>query len=189
MKKPSLISYAILPYPKGFLGLAAGEKGLSALALRAEKSRLIAHLKSLLRGPEVILREGESGRVTRADEILKDAAAEVKAYFEGKPLSQNIPLDPLFGTPFQRAVWERTRGIPFGETVSYGALAESLGSRSLARAVGGALSANPIPLFVPCHRVLATDGSLGGFASGIELKRWLLELESRSASSTPRTFT
>ncbi len=189
MKEPLLISYLIISHPTGLLALAVGEKGLSALTFGTEKSHLISRLKSELRRPDVILKEGENCRLTSADDILREAAAEVKAYFEGKPLGQNIPLDPLFGTPFQREVWERTRGIPYGETVSYGALAESMGSRALARAVGGALSANPIPLFVPCHRVLAADGSLGGFACGVELKRWLLELESRSASSTRRTFT
>ncbi len=189
VKEPLAMSFRILPYPKGFLALAAAENGLSALALGKGKSGLLPHLKSQFRGREVFLKEGGSGRENSADEILERAAAELQAYFGGKPLGQDVPLDPPFGTPFQRAVWEKTRGIPHGQTVSYAALAERLGSRSLARAVGGALSANPIPLFVPCHRVLATDGSLGGFACGTGLKQWLLELESRSASSTRRTCT
>src|SRR5205807_8092287 len=86
----------------------------------------------------------------------------------------DLPLAPS-GTPFQRRVWDELLTIPFGETLSYGALAERLGSS--ARAVGGAVGSNPICVIIPCHRVIGADGSLTGFAFGTDMKRALLELE------------
>ena len=87
------------------------------------------------------------------------------------------PLDLVRGTKFRLRVWAELRRIPRGETRSYGELAEELGKRRAARAVGGACGANPIPVLIPCHRVLAADGSLGGFSGGLEWKRRLLAIE------------
>ncbi|MCA9566767.1 MAG: methylated-DNA--[protein]-cysteine S-methyltransferase [Myxococcales bacterium] len=89
-------------------------------------------------------------------------------------LARRVPLD-LEGTLFQKRVWEAVRAVPWGRTASYGAIADALGS--VARAVGGANGANPAALFVPCHRVIGGDGSLTGYAGGIERKRWLLDHE------------
>jgi len=88
----------------------------------------------------------------------------------------NVPLDPS-GTPFQLEVWAAAREIPFGHTRTYGEIARAIGKPGGARAVGGALGANPVPLLVPCHRVLAAGGRLGGFSSGLDVKRALLGLE------------
>ncbi len=99
------------------------------------------------------------------------------AWFAGDLDALNaIPLD-AGGTPFQRRVWEALRGIPPGETRTYAELAEGLGSPKAFRAVGGACGANPIAILVPCHRAVRTDGGLGGFAFGLEVKRWLLRHE------------
>ncbi|HEU0051581.1 MAG TPA: methylated-DNA--[protein]-cysteine S-methyltransferase, partial [Longimicrobium sp.] len=108
-------------------------------------------------------------------------SALVKAYFAGDVHALEVlPIDPA-GTPFQRAVWALVRQIPAGETRSYRDLAARLGSS--ARAVGGANAANPIALAVPCHRVVAADGTLRGYAWGLERKEWLLRHERAAISA------
>jgi methylated-DNA-[protein]-cysteine S-methyltransferase len=110
--------------------------------------------------------------------VLREAAAQLRAWFAGERDAFDLPLAPR-GTPFQRAVWEALRAIPAGETRSYGAIASALGRPAAARAVGAACGRNPIGIIVPCHRAVGADGSLTGFAWGIERKRWLLERERR----------
>ncbi len=108
--------------------------------------------------------------------LLARAAQQLSEYFAGTRRDFDLPLDPA-GTPFQRRVWTEMARIPFGATESYGALAREVGS--VARAVGGACGANPIPIVIPCHRVVAEGGALGGFSGGTgpATKRALLELE------------
>ena len=102
---------------------------------------------------------------------------ELSAYFDGVPTDfAALTLDPQ-GTPFQLRVWQELRRIPWGQTISYGELARRLGSPKASRAVGQANAVNPIPLIIPCHRVIAADGSLGGYSSGPDRKRWLLRHE------------
>lgn len=102
---------------------------------------------------------------------------ELIAYFSG--LTVDFPSLPLHleGTPFQLRVWEELRRIPLGQTISYRELAKRVGNPKAARPVGQAVGANPIPIIIPCHRVIAADGSLGGYSSGLDRKRWLLEHE------------
>jgi len=102
-----------------------------------------------------------------------EARAQVEAYFAQKRQAFDLPL-AAHGTAFQQRVWGALREIPFGETTSYGALAAQLGSSKAARAVGSANGANPVCLIVPCHRVIAASGGLGGFAFGLEIKQALL---------------
>ncbi|HEV8579464.1 MAG TPA: methylated-DNA--[protein]-cysteine S-methyltransferase [Thermoanaerobaculia bacterium] len=115
-------------------------------------------------------------------EIVEDAGrtAEVRRqlaeYFAGERRQFDLKLAPE-GTPFERAVWTELAKIPFGETRSYGEIAQVLGRPGSARAVGRANGANPIPIVVPCHRVIGADGSLTGFGGGLEAKSRLLELE------------
>jgi O-6-methylguanine DNA methyltransferase len=102
---------------------------------------------------------------------------ELIAYFSGRPADfQSFPMH-LEGTPFHRRVWEELRRIPLGQTISYRELAARVGKPRAVRAVGQANGANPIPIIIPCHRVIAADGSLGGYSSGLDRKRWLLEHE------------
>lgn len=103
-------------------------------------------------------------------------------YAAGQPVDWNVPLDWSGGTTFQRKVWRVLQRIPHGETRSYGWVARQLGKPRAARAVGAACGANPIPVIVPCHRVVASDGSLGGFSAGLVWKRRLLKLEQNGAS-------
>lgn len=104
------------------------------------------------------------------------AVRELEEYFAGERRTFSVPLAPR-GTPFQLSVWQRLRTIPYGETLSYGELARRLGCPAGARAVGLANGANPLPIIVPCHRVIGADGSLTGFGGGLPIKRALLALE------------
>jgi len=104
--------------------------------------------------------------------------AALDAYFSGRAVAFDVPLAPT-GTPFQRAVWTALRDIPFGATASYAEIARRIGRPRAVRAVGAANARNPIAIFVPCHRVIGSDGSLTGYAGGLERKRALLALEAR----------
>jgi methylated-DNA-[protein]-cysteine S-methyltransferase len=119
----------------------------------------------------------DAGRAP-GDGVLAEAGAQLAEYFSGRRRSFDLPL-VREGTPFQEAVWAAMETIPFGETVSYGELARRAGRPRAMRAVGGACGRNPIPIFVPCHRVVGSDGSLTGFGGGLPRKVFLLELESR----------
>ena len=101
---------------------------------------------------------------------------QLREYFAGRRRAFDLPLAPE-GTPFRRAVWRVLREIPFGETISYGELARRVGNPKASRAVGSANGANPLPIVIPCHRVIAGDGSLGGFGGGLPAKQALLALE------------
>lgn len=108
--------------------------------------------------------------------VLARLQAQLDAYAEGRLRCFDLPFR-LHGTVFEQRVWAALQGIPFGETRSYGQLAESLGDRSLSRAVGRANGANPVSILVPCHRVIGADGSLTGYAGGLEMKARLLRIE------------
>ena len=142
--------------PVGVLVLSESAGVLSALAWRREDDP--AH-RAAERSP--------------ATPLLSAAADQLADYFAGRRRSFDLPLAPP-GSPFQRRVWTEMRRIPYGDTASYGALARRLSSA--ARAVGGACGANPLPILIPCHRVVAAGGALGGFSggAGLETKRFLL---------------
>jgi methylated-DNA-[protein]-cysteine S-methyltransferase len=109
--------------------------------------------------------------------VLAEAARQLAAYFDGELVDFELPLD-LHGTEFQRQCWLALATIPYGQTVSYGEQARRLGlGPDAARAVGSANGSNPIPIVLPCHRVIGADGSLTGFGGGLHVKRFLLEHE------------
>lgn len=108
------------------------------------------------------------------------SASQIEEYLAGDRREFDLPLD-LRGTDFQLHVWQVLREIPYGRTMSYGQVAAAIGRSKGARAVGGACGANPIPLVIPCHRVLGSDGGLHGFSSGLDWKKWLLRLEGHPA--------
>jgi len=110
------------------------------------------------------------------DGVLAEARRELLAYFDGTLRAFRVPLAPN-GTEFQRRVWTALTHIPYGTTISYGDLARRLGNLTAVRAVGAANARNPIPIIVPCHRVIGSDGSLTGFGGGLDRKRWLLHHE------------
>ncbi len=118
---------------------------------------------------------------TGAGAIVRQAEQELREYFAGRRRTFTVKLD-LEGTEFQRKAWQAMRKIPFGETISYGDQARKVGKPKAYRAVGSANGKNPIPIIVPCHRVLASDGSLGGYSLGLSMKRRLLALEGVSVA-------
>lgn len=119
---------------------------------------------------------GERLETAGANPFLAQAAEELGEYFAGTRTVFDVPLDPA-GTDFQKRVWAELAGIPFGQSRSYGELALELGDVKLTRAVGTANGRNPVSIIVPCHRVIGADGSLTGYAGGLERKLFLLRLE------------
>jgi methylated-DNA-[protein]-cysteine S-methyltransferase len=116
----------------------------------------------------------------RAPDLFTDAVRQLDEYFAGERRCFDLDLD-LAGTPFQRSVWERLTQIPYGTTVTYGAIARELGRFDRVRAVGAAVGRTPVPIIVPCHRVLGADGSLTGYGGGLQRKQALLDLERTGA--------
>ncbi|MDD3580176.1 MAG: methylated-DNA--[protein]-cysteine S-methyltransferase [Desulfobacca sp.] len=149
----------LLETPLGRIGLVFSPQGLRQLLIYPDTDNISTG------GPEP------------APIWKTEVVQALRDYFAGRAHNfDQLKLD-LQGTPFQLRVWAALRLIPFGATVSYGELACHLGLPKAARAVGGALRANPLPIIIPCHRVISADGSLGGFSAGLQVKRWLLEHE------------
>ena len=119
----------------------------------------------------------------RDESLFGDVFRQLRAYFAGELTRFDLPLR-FAGTAFQTRVWTALRAIPFGETTSYGALAARIGRPTAYRAVGAANGANPLPIVVPCHRVIGADKSLTGFGGGLDTKRFLLAHERRVAQGT-----
>jgi len=145
---------AVLETPIGPLGLVASDTALQGVLFSGDRIRP----------------EGSSP-------VLDEAAFQLDAYFEGELVAFDLPLE-LDGSEFQRSCWLALASIPYGQTVSYGEQARRLGLGSdAARAVGAANGQNPLPIVLPCHRVIGADGSLTGFGGGLDVKRFLLEHE------------
>ena len=149
------MDYCEYPSPVGTLYLTADEGGLTGIWMRPEK--------------------------TEDFPILSQAKDWLDSYFSGNPAAITFPLNP-HGTPFQKQVWEILLTIPYGETMTYGAIAREMAVRTgketmSAQAVGQAVGVNPISILVPCHRVVGTGGSLTGYAGGLAAKQWLLKHE------------
>lgn len=153
------------PSPWGSLRLLATERGLCRVVLPAEEG-LECWVARFLPGRTAV----EGGP------LLQEAAEQLERYLAGRLHAFDLPLD-LYGTAFQKAVWQTLQVIPYGRTWSYAQVAAALGRPQAARAVGAAIAANPLPIVIPCHRVIRADGSLGGYGGGLEIKRALLRLE------------
>ncbi len=141
--------------PHGLMGLAEEEGAISALYLPGRGMPRIA---------------------TRETSLLVEGRRQLTEYFSGTRREFDLPLQPK-GTPFREKVWAALRAVPYGETITYGQLAQRIGSPKAVRAVGQANHDNPIPILIPCHRVVGADGALTGYAGGVEMKRQLLDLE------------
>ena len=161
-----MTAHVAMPSPVGELLLVASDGGL--LAIRFERNR---H-ESAVSTSSVPLADASSAEAR----ILADARGQLDDWVRGVRTSFDLPLD-LRGTPFQQRVWAELRAIPFGQTISYVELARRVGDAKAVRAVGAANGRNPIPLVVPCHRVIGANGALVGFGGGLDRKRWLLRHE------------
>jgi methylated-DNA-[protein]-cysteine S-methyltransferase len=160
------VNYAYLETPIGTL-LVAGDA--------AAVHRITFPQQGRAAKPEPEWQESQLGSVG-------EAVRQLREYFAGQRAEFDLPLAPE-GTPFQRSVWRQLQEIPYGETISYGELARRVGNPKASRAVGSANGANPLPIVIPCHRVIAGDGSLGGFGGGLPTKQTLLALELQALSA------
>lgn len=165
---------AIFKTPLGWMGVSATPRGIrEVVAPRRRRSQV----EEILSVPD-FFRLAYAGSAEKVIENhLVQAKAQLMAYCEGRRRVFNLPLDLDQDSEFQKKVWQEALKIPYGETRTYRDIAIGLGRRSLSRAVGTALGANPVPIIVPCHRVVALNGALGGYTGGIEIKRALLRLE------------
>ncbi|MGI6604404.1 MAG: methylated-DNA--[protein]-cysteine S-methyltransferase [Firmicutes bacterium] len=154
----------------GTVFAASSDRGLCRLSFGKKDTRDFDWLEKHFK------RQPISAAKIPVSSILLQVQKELEEYLNGIRREFSVTLD-LKGTPFQRAVWRELRRIPAGETISYGALAARVGYPRAARAVGGAMRANPVPILVPCHRVLPADGTVGDYGGGSELKEFLLRLE------------
>src|SRR4051812_8752637 len=159
------IAWDVHESPLGPLTLFAGPRGLTGLAFRGRAAGLAEE--------------------DRNPSALGAATGQLEAYFAGERQSFDLELD-LAGTPFQQRVWSELRRIPYGETVTYGELAARIGRSDIVRAVGAAVGRTPVPIIVPCHRVLGADGSLTGYGGGLQRKRALLDLEAGGPADAAR---
>ena len=152
----------------GWMGVAESGKGITAVVVpQTSKTRVTAGLRA---HTSVSCEEASSSR-------LREARKQLMEYLAGTRTSFDLPLDLSEGTVFQRRVWRMLQGIPYGRLWSYRGLASRIGGVQYARAVGGAVGANPLPIVVPCHRIVAQDATIGGFSYGLPAKRKLLALE------------
>ena len=161
------IAYATLDSPLGELHAAVTRRGLVRIGFAEEGSDELAQE----------LAQRLSARIVRAPRMLDPVRRELEEYFAGSRTRFELELDWALIGPFARRVLARTAAIPYGSHASYGEIAAEAGSPRGARAAGNALGSNPIPIVIPCHRVLHAGGGLGGYGGGLERKRWLLALE------------
>lgn len=162
--------YTVFKTSAGWVGILGSPAGLRCITLPQPSEKAAVNLMVK-----------EVGNAARTTEHFLDLIENFKAYFSGRKVEFPNALDYSGFTPFQSAVWETTRRIPYGQTQSYGWVAQQIGKPHAARAVGQALGSNPFPIIVPCHRVLAGDGTLGGFSGGLDMKKSLLKLEKAAA--------
>ncbi len=160
-----------LPTPLGRMYLAATPKGIARIELPGPEAEARMNVWLALRFPMASRRVGVTP-------ILRKAASQLEAYFTGGLTEFSLPLD-LRGTPFQLAVWRAVATIPYNRTSTYGDIARAIGRPRAVRAVGAAQAANPLPIVIPCHRVIGSNGSLTGYGGGLDAKRWLLEHEAQ----------
>lgn len=157
--------YLELPSRLGTLRLIASSKGMAGVYFEQHQH----------------LRPDSNWRHDPTSSLLQEAARQITAYLAGERQHFDLPLDLGKGTPFQHQVWQALQTIPYGSTISYGQLAQSIERPRAVRAVGAANGRNPLAILIPCHRVIAANGNLHGYAGGLERKRVLLEVEKQGA--------
>jgi AraC family transcriptional regulator of adaptative response/methylated-DNA-[protein]-cysteine methyltransferase len=169
------ITYTIVTSPIGRMLLAATPRGVCSIRFADDDGRLLADLHAEF---------PRAAGIERDDGALKERAAAVLRNLAGSQPHLDLPID-IRATSFQRRVWEAIRAIPYGETRTYAEIAAAVGAPAAARAVGQACGANPVSIIIPCHRVVASGGGLGGYGWGLERKRWLLRHEADTPPPGP----
>jgi len=161
------LRYRIIDTAFGYVGIGATEKGISVVTLPCETEE------------EAVISLGEkSGNDDLDTELLPDLVERIIKYFQGERVTFPDELDLTSASEFQKKVWQAACFIPYGETRSYLWVATQAGNPKASRAAGRALGRNPLPIIIPCHRIIAGNGGMGGFTGGIEMKMRLLALES-----------
>ncbi len=168
------MEYTVSRTDMGWIAIVGSGRGLVSASLPCKSAR--EALESLDKTVEY---------ATSSPDRFKDLTRRLKAYSNGHKVSFTDELDLSESTQFQRKVWQAARLIPYGETRSYGWLADKVGKPGAARATGQALGKNRLPIIIPCHRVISSNGSLGGFSGGLDMKRRLLHLEAVATSPQP----
>ena len=169
----TVLHTATIETPIGELTVVASDRGLRAVLWPGETDARVPL--------------GDCELRTDSHPIVDQAVRELREYLAGERHAFDVPLDPV-GTPFQQSAWQVLRGIPYGQTISYGEQARRLGDVRKARAVGAANGRNPISIIVPCHRVVGSTGKLTGFAAGLDVKAWLLQHERADSGETDETL-
>lgn len=165
------LCYIIFNTSAGWVGILGSETGLRRVTLPRHSSTEVQQLL------------GDSiNHAVRSPQFYEEMMGRFRAYFAGYKVDFPDCLDLSKATAFQREVWRATRLIPYGETRSYTWVAEQIRRPKAVRAVGQALGKNPLPVIIPCHRVLASNGELGGFSGGLEMKKYLLCLENSAST-------
>ncbi len=165
-KSPGVVYYCDLATPIGRVFVAATDAGLVRVSFRCSETGFVAELRRCL-GLDVVRSPARTARIVH----------ELRGYFAGERRRFDVAVDLRRLTPFHRKVLTAAAGIPAGRVVSYGEIARRIGQPRGSRAVGQALHRNPVPIVIPCHRVVASGGGLGGYGGGLALKRKLLRLE------------
>ena len=160
------LRYVTFNTDMGWVGILGSAKGLLCITLPQRSAQEARQLLG-----------GSVNDTTWAPHLFDDIIQRFGLYFSGHRVTFPDELDFSEATPFQRQVWEETRLISYGETRSYAWVARQVGKPKAARAVGQAMGSNPLPIIIPCHRVITSNGKLGGFGGGLEMKRQLLSLE------------
>lgn len=167
MKKEQQIYWTVLKQGESKIYVAATSSGLCYIGSpNAEFKELDTWAKKRL----------PTYKLLKDEEQLRPYTKEIQAYLEGQSTAFTVAID-LYGTPFQQRVWQELQALIYGQTVTYTEIAERIGKPKSVRAVASAIGANPVLFVVPCHRVIAKNGTLGGFRAGIEMKKQLLVLE------------
>jgi methylated-DNA-[protein]-cysteine S-methyltransferase len=164
--------YTIFDTAAGWVGILGSARGLRRATLPQRTEQTVYGLL------------GDSLKnATASPQRFADLIDRYRAYFSGHWADFPDALDLALATPFQRAVWQAARDIPYGQTRSYKWVADRVGNPKATRAVGQALARNPLPIIIPCHRVLAKNGGFGGFSGGLQVKKMLLRLEANPAAN------
>lgn len=170
------LAAVVFQTPWGWMGISETTKGIDVVVLPQASRQAVS---SKLQAASAELLEGQ------ASPRLREAQAQLTDYLAGARRSFDLPLDLSRGTSFQRKVWRTLRHVSYGQLRSYQWVAVRVGGSQYARAVGNAVGANPMPIVIPCHRIVAQDASLGGFSGGLPTKRKLLTLEGTLAQLRP----
>ncbi len=173
MSERALLNYVSFSTPIGRIALCASSRGICRIDFCGNA---IPSLESMLERMQMLFASFDVDAGAHRALLNATKSAILQYFSEHIPLPET-PLDISAGTPFQQAVWQALCHIPFGETRAYLDIARSIGKPNAARAVGGACATNPIPLIIPCHRVITSGGQLGGYSGGLDIKKMLLKLE------------